>query len=159
VLLALRGPGDVVGELSALDRRPRSATVTAAGSVEALMLDAAVFRRFLEAHPPVLLRLLTVLSRRLRDADRDRIEFASRDTFGRLAVRLVQLAEEFGEAGPQGVTVRLPITQQELASWVGSSREAAAKALRRLRGRDLVRTGRMTITIPDLDALRRHTGA
>lgn len=158
VLLALRGPGDLVGELSALDGEPRSATVTAVGPVELLIVDAAVFRRFLESHPRVLLGLLTVISRRLRDADQKRIEFASQDTLGRVAARLVELADQFGEVGSEGVTVQLPMTQEELGSWVGSSREAAAKALRRLRERGLVRTGRMTITIPDLEALCRQAG-
>jgi CRP/FNR family transcriptional regulator, cyclic AMP receptor protein len=158
VLLALRGPGDLVGELSALDGEPRSATVTAVGPVELLIVDAAVFRRFLESHPRVLLGLLTVISRRLRDADQKRIEFASQDTLGRVAARLVELADQFGEVGPAGVTVQLPMTQEELGSWVGSSREATAKALRRLRERGLVRTGRMTITIPDLEALCRQAG-
>jgi hypothetical protein len=84
----------------------------------------------------------------------DALEDVGAETLARILRS--HLADQFGETGPEGVTVQLPMTQEELASWAGSSREAAAKALRRLRERGLIRTGRMTITVPDLEALRRQ---
>ena len=68
---------------------------------------------------------------RLRDADRKRIEFGAHDTIGRVAARLVEMAERFGQPTPDGLKIALPFSQDELAGWIGASREAVSKALRR----------------------------
>ena len=153
VVLAFRGPGDLVGELSAIDRRPRSATVAAVEPVEALTLAASEFRAFLHAHPRVALLLLEMLSRRLRDADRKRVEFAAHDTVGRVSARLVELAEAHGRPVGAGVEITLPLSQEELAGWTGASREAVGKALQLMRGLGWVATQRRRITVLDLEAL------
>jgi CRP/FNR family cyclic AMP-dependent transcriptional regulator len=155
VVLAFRGPGDMLGELSAIDGEPRSATVEAIEPVEALALGATDFRSFLVAHPDVALLLLRMLSRRLRDADRKRVEFAAHDTVGRVAARLVELAERYGEPVKRGLQIGLPISQEELAGWTGASREAAAKALHQLRELGLIRTERRRIIVLDDQGLRR----
>ncbi|HEX8859853.1 MAG TPA: Crp/Fnr family transcriptional regulator [Actinomycetes bacterium] len=156
VLLAVRSPGDLLGEFSALDGEPCSATVTALDPVEALVVGAAEFRVFLEAHPAVTLHLLELLTRRLRDADRKRVEFGAADTTGRVSSRLVELADRFGQPTQHGVRISVPLTQEELAGWVGSSREAVSKALRALRTRGWIETQRKAIVVVDLAALRRR---
>ena len=157
IILAFRGPGDMLGELSAIDGEPRSATVEAIEPVEALALAAADFRSFLIAHPDVGLLLLRMLSRRLRDADRKRVEFGAHDTVGRVAARLVELAERYGEPAARGIRVGLPLSQEELASWTGASREAVSKALGTLRKVGWVITERRRITVLDIEALRRRS--
>jgi CRP/FNR family transcriptional regulator, cyclic AMP receptor protein len=157
VVLAFRGPGDLVGELSAIDRRPRSATVSAVEPVEALTLAASEFRAFLHAHPRVALLLLEMLTRRLRDADRKRVEFAAHDTVGRVSARLVELAEAHGRPAEGGVEITLPLSQEELAGWTGASREAVGKALQLMRGLGWVATQRRRITVLDLEALRARS--
>ena len=157
VVLAFRGPGDLVGELSSIDRRPRSATVSAVEPVEALTLAASEFRAFLHAHPRVALLLLEMLTRRLRDADRKRVEFAAHDTVGRVSARLVELAEAHGRPAKGGVEITLPLSQEELAGWTGASREAVGKALQLMRGLGWVATQRRRITVLDLEALRARS--
>ena len=155
VVLAVRGSGSLLGDLAAIDGRPRSASVTALEPVDALVLTAAAFTEYLESTPRVTLVLLRMLTGRLRDADRKRVEFGAHDTLGRVARRLVELAERFGERAPDGVRITVPFTQDELAGWVGSSREAVTKALSRLRTRGYIHTQRRTITVRDMEALRR----
>jgi CRP-like cAMP-binding protein len=155
VVLAVRGPGALLGELAAIDGRPRSASMSALEPVEALVITVAAFTSYLETTARVTLVLLRMLTGRLRDADRKRVEFGAHDTAGRVARRLVELAERFGEPAGKGVRITVPFTQDELASWVGSSREAVTKALSRLRSRGYIHTQRRTITVLDLDALRR----
>ncbi len=154
VLLAIRGPGDLLGELAALDGEPFSATVTALEDVDALMMTVDQFRTVLTQEPDVALCLFKTMSRRQRDADRKRIEFAAYDSVGRVASRLVELAETFGEETLDGLRITLPLTQEELAGWTGSSREAVAKALQSLRNRDLIETHRRGVTVRDLEGLR-----
>ena len=111
------------------------------------MIPTADFRAFLERSPKAALWILTRLIARLREADRKRAEFGASDTIGRVAARLVELAADYGREQPGGgVRIDLPITQEELASWVGSSREGVNKALHTLRGLRWVETERRAIT-------------
>lgn len=155
IVLGLRGPGDVIGDLSALDGAPRSATALAAGQVEATVAPGSVLIRTL-GDAAAAMELLRVLATRLRDADRKRLEFAALDTLGRVAWRLHELSERFGEDTANGVEVELPLSQEQLASWCGASREATVKALAALRSLGCISTGRRSVLIRDLEALRRH---
>jgi CRP-like cAMP-binding protein len=154
VVLAIRGPGDLIGELSSIDDHPHSATCTAMEPVEALVISSEAFLDFLVAHPHVALHLLRMLTGRLRDADRKRIEFGGHDTIGRVAARLVELADQFGAEGDAGVVIDVPFPQQELAGWIGSSRESVVKALTQMRARGWLETGRRSITVRNMPALR-----
>jgi CRP-like cAMP-binding protein len=157
VVLAIRGPNEILGEFSAIDGEPRSATATAMEPTEALVLGAEDFRTYLEQSPKASFALLQMLVSRVRDADHKRIEFAAYDSVGRVARRLVELAERFGEqVEGGGVRIDLPLSQDELAGWTGSSREAVSKALQHLRSRGWIETGRRTITVTDVDALRKR---
>lgn len=154
VVLAVRGPGAVVGEMASIDGQPRSATVTAVEPVEGLAIRD--FAGFLRENGRVAVLIMRTVTERLRDADRKRIEYGVLDTAVRVANRLVELAERYGEQVPGGVSLELPLSQDELASWVGSSREAVNKALRGLRDRGLIETGRRRVLISDMDGLRRR---
>jgi CRP-like cAMP-binding protein len=157
VVLAVRGPGDLLGELSALDGGVRSASVSALEPVEALIIPSERFEHFLQDHARLAVMLLQMMSRRLRDADRKRIEFGAYDTPGRVARRIIELADRYGEAEARGVRITLSLTQDELAGWSGASREAVSKALRHFRDRGWIETGRRSIVVLNLDALRTLT--
>ncbi len=154
VVLAVRGPGDLLGELSAFDGEPRLATVAALEPIEALIVPSERFTHFLEDHPRVAILLLEMLTYRLRDAARKQVEFGAYDTPGRVARRLIELVERYGEGEALGVRISLSLTQDELAGWTGASREAVSKALREFRDRGWVTTGRRSIVVQDVDALR-----
>ena len=156
VLLAVRGPGALLGEFSALDGGLRSATVTALEPVTGLVVPSPAFVEFLRTHGQAATVLLQLVIARLRDADRKRVEFGAFDIAARVAGRLVELAERFGEPDGNGVRISVALSQDELAGWVGASREAVAKALRVLRDRGYITTGRRTMTVLDLDGLRRR---
>jgi CRP-like cAMP-binding protein len=156
VVLAIRGPGALLGELAAIDERPRSASVKCLEAVVVLTVGLREFTAFLHAHPRTMWLLMRILADRLRDADRKRLEFGAYDTLNRVVRRLVELVDRFGEPTESGIKITLPFTQDELASWVGGSREAVAKALRALRARGYVRTGRRTVTVVDIEGLRRR---
>jgi CRP/FNR family transcriptional regulator, cyclic AMP receptor protein len=158
IVLGARGPGDLIGEISVIDGQPCSATVTAFEPVEAMVVEAAEFTAFLDAHPRVLRVLLTSVVQKLRDSDRKRVEFGVHDTEGRVARRLVELADEHGDEHQGRVSITLPLTQHELAGWTCSSREAVSKALGNLRACGWVETDRRRVTIVNLDALRRRAG-
>jgi CRP/FNR family cyclic AMP-dependent transcriptional regulator len=155
IVLGIRGPGDVIGDLSALDGAPRSATALAVGEVESTVAPGSALTRALN-DPTMAMELLRVLASRLRDADRKRLEFAALDTLGRVAWRLRELSERFGEDTARGIEVELPLSQEQLASWCGASREATVKALGALRTLGCIATGRRSVLIRDPEALRQH---
>ena len=156
-VLTFRGPGALLGEQALVDGSPRAATVVGVEDVEYLAVAASSFRAYLEHRPRVALAMLAMLSLRLRDSDRRLAQFAAADTLSRVSARLVELCEEHGEPGDDGaVTITLPLTQEELASWTGASLEATAKALRMLRRLGWIATGRRVIAVRDLDAMRAH---
>jgi CRP/FNR family transcriptional regulator, cyclic AMP receptor protein len=158
VVLAYRGPGELVGEQSALDGEPRSATVAAVEAVEALVFTHSAFRGFLREHPDAALALLALLSRRLREADGRRAEFSTLSTMGRVAARLVELSDRFGDEVENGrIRISLPITQEELAGATGASIESVGRALQTMRSLRYIETRRREIQVLDraaLDALR-----
>jgi CRP/FNR family transcriptional regulator, cyclic AMP receptor protein len=155
-ILAVRGPGDLLGELAAIDGEPRSGAVFALEPVEVLLLAADEFRALVSTRPRLALAVLELVVGRLRDADRKRVEFGAYDSRGRVARRLVELARRFGEPGSGRVRITLRLSQDELAGWTGSSREAVAKALADFRARGWVETGRREVVVLDLDALARQ---
>ena len=156
IVLAVRGPGDIVGELSAIDGSPRSATGTAIDIVEANVVPADAFVEFLGNVPGAGLVVLRLLIDRQRESDRARVEFGAYDATRRVARRLVELAERFGQPVGDVIRIGLPLTQEELAGWTGASREAVSKALRALRASALVETGRRAVTVLDVEGLRRR---
>jgi CRP-like cAMP-binding protein len=153
-VLTFRGPGALLGEQALVDRRPRSADVVAIEPVELLVIAASTFRTYLASHPDVALAMLAMLSNRLRASDQRLAEFAAADTLGRVAARLVELADTHGDPTDGGVRITLPITQEDLAGWTGSSLESTAKALRQLRSLGWITTGRRALEVHDLAALR-----
>jgi CRP/FNR family cyclic AMP-dependent transcriptional regulator len=164
VTLSVRGPGELIGEMSALDPGSlRSASVVALDVLFCRVIPSAELQAFLETHPRAGVALLRLVMGRLREADRRRTEFGSYDATRRLARILVEAAEESRADGgvvaqAQDGLIGLALSQQELAGLIGASRESVARALAELRRRDLVATGRRAITIRDAAALRRYAG-
>ena len=102
--------------------------------MSAFVLTITEVRSFLTSHPRASLALLDLALTRLHRADADRLEFAAADTLGRVARRLVELAERFGESRPDGmIEIGLAIPQEDIAAWSAASRESTARALRTLR--------------------------
>jgi CRP/FNR family cyclic AMP-dependent transcriptional regulator len=158
-VLSLAGPGDLLGDVSAVDGSPRSASATALGDVLTAVTSARVLSEAM-ADPALAAGLLRMLAGRLREADRRRVEFASLDTLGRVSTRLVELVARYGARAEDGtITVELPLSQEQLASWCAASRESTVKALAALRTLGYVSTGRHHVRVHDLEALRGRAEA
>ena len=160
VVLALLGPGDLLGEMSAVGEAMRSADATALEPSEGLVISVPDLRAFLAAHPRATSALLEMAIARLHVSDLRRIEFATAGSLARVATRLLELVERFGVQREDGAfEIALPLTQEELAAWSASSRESTARALHTLRGLGLLETHRRRLVVRDLDGLRPHGGS
>ena len=141
-VLELRGAGEVVGELGAIDGQTRSASAVALGEVEALVVLAH--------------QLLVTEVARLREAAGRQLELGTADVVGRVCRRLAELAASHGVPMDGGVLVRGAISQQDLADWSGISRDGVVRALGELRRLGWLDTGRQRVLIRDLDAITRR---
>jgi CRP/FNR family cyclic AMP-dependent transcriptional regulator len=155
MVLAIRGRGDVVGELAAIDRRPRSATVTTLALVTARQLTAAQFSGWLAGDAAAAALLARVVAGKLRAATQQRLEVGAYGVNVRLARTLLYLEASYSVTTTAGRAVTLGLTQGELAGLVGVSLESVVKALAPLRRAGVVRTGRRELVVCDAVALRR----
>lgn len=153
MVLSFRGPGDVLGELTFSHAEPRSSDVIAIEPVAVRAVAASAFRAYLVRRPTAALTLIDVISTRFRDANRKRVQFGDLDTTGRIAARLLELCERYGDPVDGGVAIRLPLTQEDLGSWTASSRAGVAGALRTMRDLGWIATERRRIVVLDRDAL------
>ncbi|SRR6266705_647058 len=129
-ILAIVGPGSVVGELSLLDAGPRSATVVAVRDCELSFVSRGEFEAFAEEHPQVYKHLLTLLAQRLRNTNVVVAAASFLSLKGRVARSLLDLAEAFGhEVGAGRVLIRQKISQSDLAAMAGIARENVSRIL------------------------------
>jgi CRP/FNR family cyclic AMP-dependent transcriptional regulator len=153
-LLGICDPGDLLGELAHIDGRVRAATVTALQQVEVLAIASSVFRAEVKRAPGVDTALLQVLAARFREATRWSAHMCHCDTLGRLAARLTELADRYGQPTDSGLTISLPLSQQELTEWTAGSRAGVAKALQTLRHLGWIETRRRGILVRNIQTLR-----
>jgi CRP/FNR family transcriptional regulator, cyclic AMP receptor protein len=157
-VLALRGDGDVVGEVAGEVTGYRTATVKTVGRVRSIVVTYRRFSAFLDANPAAARAYRHTLTRRWSDiAESLRVQSTSSGA-QRLARLLVELAEEHGQGGEHQTTIELPLSQEELASLVSASRATVTRALHDWRQRRVVETSTRHITITDMAALARIAG-
>jgi CRP/FNR family transcriptional regulator, cyclic AMP receptor protein len=130
VILAILGPGEIVGEMSAADSLGRSASVMTLEDSTPLWMDRHTFLSGMEEMPTIARNLLGILSRRLRLADTRTRSLAVLDVHGCVAAQLLAFAREYGEPLSDGGTlIPLRLTQTDLAALVGASRVRVNQAL------------------------------
>ena len=159
IILGFPGPGELLGELSAVDGHPRSGTVRALEAVEALAIPGAAFRAFIEHRPRIAVSVRKTVIARLREADRQRVDHAVHDVVVRVARRLVELCDRFGDA--EAAVMRRPAwrsTQDELAAGPARVARGGGQGDRAAADARLDPTERRRIVVLDLDALRRYAG-
>jgi CRP-like cAMP-binding protein len=155
VLLEIGGPGDLFGELGALDGSPRSAAAMAIEPVEALVVSAEALAQLYRVHPEVLLAITKGVAVRMRELTDQLMRPGERSSTAQIAARIVALVDrsEFSDLSGS-FTLPMPISQEELGQWSRLSREGTAKALRELRSRGIMSTGRRRLDIHRIDRLR-----
>lgn len=155
-IIATLGRGDFFGELALLDGRPHSASAIALEPTEALVLQRVAFLGLIDTQPGLRRALLEALAAELRRLTGHVEELHFLDLPGRIAIRLVRLAEEAAPGQRRDVRMDWPYTQAELAAMIGGTRQSVNRLLAEMTARDLLRVEPETIVIPDIDRLRRE---
>lgn len=150
------GPGDVFGELSLLDGLPRVRGAMTMEKTVVYTLRREDFLRHLEANPHMAVGIIGNLSARLRDALDSVESLAFLDVHGRVAKKLLELAEKHGVEEDGAVSIDLRLTQQDLASLIGASRQTINKIMVSYRDKGWIRMEAEKVAILDSDALQRR---
>jgi CRP/FNR family transcriptional regulator, cyclic AMP receptor protein len=138
VILAVLGPGEVVGEMSLADSLGRSASVTTLEESIFVWIDRTIFRSGIEGSPVLARNLADILSRRMRLANAHLLSLAALDVPGRVASQMLSLSREYGKETTDGVRIPIRLTQSDLAALVGASRVRVNQVLGYLRKRGLI---------------------
>jgi CRP/FNR family transcriptional regulator, cyclic AMP receptor protein len=155
-LLSVIGPGEMFGELSLFDPRPRTSTASAVTDATLAALAHDALRPWLLERPEVSMHMLQALARRLRRANEVNADLVFTDVPGRVAKNLLDLADRFGEQDRDGLHVHHDLTQEELAQLVGASRETVNKALADFAARGWLQISARSVLILDAERLRRR---
>ncbi|MDX2044081.1 MAG: Crp/Fnr family transcriptional regulator [Acidobacteriota bacterium] len=158
VILTILGPGEIVGEMSALDQPMRSASVITLEKTQVLWIDRASFHRALLTMPRMSYNLSCILSARLRMADNQIRSLARLEVENRVARQLISFAERYGQTQSNGDThIPIRLTQGDIAALIGASREHINKVIVAYKERGYLSVDRQYhITIHNSQALAKR---
>jgi CRP-like cAMP-binding protein len=155
ITLAILSQGDFFGEMALLDSLPRSADATAVEETLLYVLNRSDFLSFLIHNENAVRSILYALSSRLRKTDDFLTEVCFLNISARLARRLLEMSESLIHENKPGSSMELKLTQKDLASLLGTTRETINRELKILRDRGIVSTSRNLITIHNRELLKR----
>jgi CRP/FNR family transcriptional regulator, cyclic AMP receptor protein len=156
-ILAILGPGSVVGELSMIDGAPRSASVSALRDSKLSFVGRAAFETFGRSTPELYRHITTLLAQRLRDTNDALVATNFLSVKGRVARALLSLAEAFGRDIGQGrILIRQKVSQSDLAAMAGIARENVSRVLHDWANRSLVSRLAGYYCLENIAALKRE---
>jgi CRP-like cAMP-binding protein len=156
-VLGIMAEGEVFGEIALIDGGTRSATVTAIEPCELLVIERARFLDLLHQSSPIAVKLLVVVSKRLRRLSQRSEDAAFLDVPTRLARSLLDLATRFGErrAASKDICIAIKLSQQELGDLIGATRESINKHLSDWTRQGFLRLQSGRLIIADIEGVRR----
>jgi len=155
--LTILGKGEYFGEFALLDGLPRSTDAIASERVECYTLQRTDFHNAIMKNPKIAIQAMEVLSKRLRNTNQMVEDLIFLDVYGRVAKKLVELADAHGaKAEDGGIRIEMRLTQQELASMVGASRESVNKVMGYFTDKNFISTDKHRITLHRIADLKRR---
>ncbi|NOX44127.1 MAG: Crp/Fnr family transcriptional regulator [Caldiserica bacterium] len=155
LVLALRGPGDLVGEGALMGEERRRHLVQTLGDTLLVRLDRELVVSWLRRHPEASSYLLRWLHEKIVELEELLVDLAFRDIQSRLSRKLLQLSQEFGVRTEDGVLIGCRLTHKDLAEMIASARENTTLALNRLEQEGIVDKGRYRIVVKNEESLKR----
>jgi CRP/FNR family transcriptional regulator/CRP/FNR family cyclic AMP-dependent transcriptional regulator len=156
ISLVVFGKGECFGEFAILDGLTRSADAVAMEKVECYTLQRSDFHQAIMKNPKIAIQVMEVLSKRLRSTDQMVEDLIFLDVYGRVAKKLLELAEAHGTKVEDGTRIDVRLTQQELASMVGASRESVNKVMGYFTDKNFISTDKHKITLHRMSELKRR---
>ena len=155
VLYLFFEPGDCFGDSSLVDQEPRPQTAEALGETEVQILSRTSYLHLREKHPQIDQALLRLFSRQMRLMIAHVADAHLFDLPTRVASRIVATAMSFGVQTPAGLALSVPLSQSEIASMVGASRQTVNRVLQQFQSEGLISTAYGSLVVRDMERLRR----
>ncbi len=156
-ILHMLRDGDIFAEVILFDQGPYPATAEAVDDTSVWLLRCDDMEKLLQTHPLLGVKLLRIMSKRLRQAQLLIRDLALHDAYGRLAGLLLRFIRREGKQAKEGIILDLELTRQDIASMIGTSRETVARILSRFQKDGILVLDRQRITILDAEKLRDWT--
>src|SRR5579863_812751 len=156
ISLVVFGKGECFGEFAILDGLPRSADAIALERVECFTLHRSEFHKTIARNPKIAIQVMEVLSKRIRTTNQMVEDLIFLDVYGRVAKKLLELADTHGTRVNNGILIEVRLTQQELASMVGASRESVNKMVGYSTEKNFISSDKHKITLHRLTELKRR---
>jgi CRP-like cAMP-binding protein len=155
VSLNVMEPGDTFGEIALLDGQPRTATATTLSATELIIVQRPQFIALLQQQPQLAVHLIELLCKRVRWTSEQVEDTSFLAAPARIAKRLISLAQSHGRPAPKGIQLKL--SQEELAQFLGLSRQAVNKHLQVWKRKHWISLGRGSILVTNQEALLKFT--
>jgi len=153
-VLAILGDGQIFGDVPAFDGGPYPATAATMADSEIYLIRSEDFQDLVRRYPEVALKIIRVLGQRLRQSMELVRDLSFKQVPHRLAGLLLKFGDEYGSGTEAGILINLPLSRQELADIVGTSRETITRELKKLEREGILQVNRRLITIVDLEQLK-----
>jgi CRP-like cAMP-binding protein len=152
------GPGNFFGELSVIDGLPRTASAITLDQTVLWLMTRESFIRLLDDCPSLCRAVVEILAGRIRRSATHVESIIFQDVLGRVAFEILNLADRHGRASDDGIEIDMPLTQSDLATIVGATRESVNKALSTLRKQGLLEMEGTRLVVFDAEELMDLVG-
>ncbi|TDO94419.1 CRP/FNR family transcriptional regulator [Halanaerobium saccharolyticum] len=156
-ILNIFSNNDIIAEIIAFDKGNYPASAVTMTDTEVIVFDQSELENLILKHPSIGIKLLREMSGRLRRAQQNVRDLALKDSSARVAGLLIFLAEKYGKKKKNKVVLDISLTQQELASMIGSSRETVSRVLGKFESEGLIKTSRKKINIYQPEKIKSYT--
>jgi CRP/FNR family transcriptional regulator len=156
-ILNIFSNNDIIAEIVAFDKGNYPASAVTMTKTEVIVFDQSELENLILKHPSIGVKLLREMSGRLRRAQQNVRDLALKDSSARVAGLLIFLAEKYGKKKEDKIVLDISLTQQELASMIGSSRETVSRVLGQFESEGLIKTSRKKINIYQFEKIKSYT--
>ncbi|MGM0878145.1 MAG: Crp/Fnr family transcriptional regulator [Bacillota bacterium] len=155
-VISLLHSGDMFPHVGFFDQSPYPATVEVVQDAELLVIHINDFEKLLMQWPQIAIKVMKIMGLKILDLQERVQDFISKDVQHRLTHALLRVTVEHGEAQDAGIYINLPITNQDFANMVGTSRESINRILNQLKKEKVLKVDRHGILIYDIDKLHEY---
>lgn len=155
-IINLLQAGDMFPHIGFFEESPYPATAEVISDTVLFMIRIEDFDEFMITHPRIAMKVMKIMGQKISALTQRIQEMTSQDVHHRVVLALIRLAQESGLSDNQEIFIDIPITNQDVANIVGSSRETINRVLNQLKKEDLIESSRKGIYIKDLDQLRQY---
>lgn len=154
-IVSLLQTGDMFPHTGFFNQTPYPATTETLVDTHVLAIPVHAFEQLILEMPSIAIKVIDVLGAKIRELQQKLQQYSGQNVHGRILFLLLQLAEKHGERKDASVRIELPMTNQDLANAIGTSRETVNRLLNQLKKDGIIETHRSEIIILDMDALKR----